>query len=288
LASAIEKACVRFVEKPWGATTLRPWYLSPTPSALIGEICYERLDDLAAPSTLLLKLLFTRTPLSIQVHPNDDYARAHGESNGKTEVWYVLHAEPNAKIALGLSRDLTRSQLRNAIADGSIADLISWIPAKDGDFISIPAGTIHAAGAGLVLAEIQQRSDKTFRILDQEHKRDLHIEDAVAVAVLGPPERSEPPRVLTRERILLVENEHFTLEKITLPINTNWNVRAIHETWVLMINGRLSSRDQEFGNGDALYLESVTCTLKVGSSGATCLVAYHGQGVLADLLQQSP
>jgi mannose-6-phosphate isomerase len=288
LTSVIEKAGVRFIEKPWGATTLRPWYLALTPSAVIGEICYERQDQAAPTSTLLLKLLFTATPLSIQVHPNDAYALAHGQPNGKTEAWYVLHAEPSAKIALGLSRVLTRLQFRNAIADGSISDLISWISVKAGDVISIPAGTIHGAGAGLVLAEIQQRSDTTFRILDQLHKRDLHIEDAVAVAMPGPAPRSIPPRSLSGERVLLEESEHFILEKISLPANTDWTLRAIHETWLLIIDGRLWNCDKEFTAGDALYLEDVISSLRVDSAGATCLLAYNDQSVIADLLQKSP
>src|SRR5207247_461750 len=107
----------------------------------------------------LLKLLFTAQPLSIQVHPDDTLARSIGLPNGKTEAWYVLSAAPGARIALGLKRALTAVQLRAAIGDGSIAQVVQWRPVAKDDVIFVSAGTIHAIGAGLVVAEIQQRSD---------------------------------------------------------------------------------------------------------------------------------
>ena len=139
----------------------------------------------AAPS-LLLKLLFTNQPLSIQVHPDDAYAQSIGLPNGKTEAWYVLSAAPEAKVALGLKRRLTPQQLRQAIDDGSISDLVVWQAVSAGDTIFVPAGTIHAIGAGLVIAEIQQRSDATFRLFDHGRGRELHIDNAIAVADAGP------------------------------------------------------------------------------------------------------
>ena len=94
------------------------------------------------------------------------YAQSMGLPNGKTEAWYVLSATPEAKVALGLKRRLTPQQLREAIDDGSISDLVVWQAVSAGDVIFVPAGTIHAIGAGLVIAEIQQRSDATFRLFD--------------------------------------------------------------------------------------------------------------------------
>ncbi len=139
-----------------------------------------------ADPSLLLKLLFTSQPLSIQVHPDDAFAHSMGLPNGKTEAWYVLSATPEAKVALGLTRRLTPQQLRTAIGDGSIADLMMWRSVSARDVISVPAGTIHAIGAGLVIAEIQQRSDTTFRLSDSGRGRELHIENAIAVAHAGP------------------------------------------------------------------------------------------------------
>ena len=155
---------------------------------------------------LLLKLLFTSQPLSIQVHPGDAYARSMGLPNGKTEAWYVLSAAPEAKIALGLKRRLTKQQLRHAIDDGSISDLVVWQAVCAGDTVFVPAGTIHAIGAGLVIAEIQQRSDATFRLFDHGRGRELHIEDAIAVADAGPADFHVTPSRLTDSRTLLTSN----------------------------------------------------------------------------------
>ena len=98
----------------------------------IGEIWYERSGPAAAAPSLLLKLLFTSQPLSIQVHPDDAYAQSIGLPNGKTEAWYVLSAAPEAKVALGLKRRLTPQQLRHAVDDGSISDLVVWQAVSSG------------------------------------------------------------------------------------------------------------------------------------------------------------
>ncbi len=149
-------------------------------------------------SLLLLKLLFTSQPLSIQVHPDDAFAHAMRLPKGKTEAWYVLSAAPEAKVALGLSRRLTPQQFRDAVDGGSISDLVAWRPVSANDVIFVPAGTIHAIGAGLVIAEIQQRSDVTFRLFDYGRKRELHIESAIAVADAGPADIQVRPNTVYR------------------------------------------------------------------------------------------
>ena len=148
----------------------------------VGELWFERADKDAPTPALLLKLLFTSEPLSIQVHPDDTYARAMGMPNGKSEAWYILSAEPDAQIGVGLKHQVTPQQLRASIQNGSIAELIHWRPVAKGDVIYIPAGTIHAIGAGIVLAEIQQHSDATFRLFDYGRQRELHEDNGVAVA----------------------------------------------------------------------------------------------------------
>src|SRR5512140_2234870 len=116
---AIERACTLAQPRPWGVADLRPWSDAGHEGVRIGEIWYERPGKPAASSSLLLKLLFTSEPLSIQVHPDDAYARSMGLPNGKTEAWYVLSAAPGAKVALGLKQQLTQQQLREAVHDGS-------------------------------------------------------------------------------------------------------------------------------------------------------------------------
>src|ERR1700744_263008 len=114
----IEHAMIRVVDKPWGSADLRPWNTLHD-GAAIGELWFERSDPNASPPALLLKLLFTTAPLSVQVHPDDAFARSVGLDHGKTEAWHILSATPDAKIATGLRRRLTPPQLRLSIEDGS-------------------------------------------------------------------------------------------------------------------------------------------------------------------------
>ena len=151
---AIEHAAVQVVRKPWGVADLHPWSSIEGSGDRVGELWFERTDRSAQVPALLLKLLFTSEPLSIQVHPDDAFARTVGLPNGKTEAWYILSATPDARIGVGLKRHLAPGELRTAIKNGSIASLVDWRSVKKGDVIFIPAGTIHAIGAGIVLAEI--------------------------------------------------------------------------------------------------------------------------------------
>src|SRR5881275_1008184 len=139
---AIEHAAVQVARKPWGVGDLHPWSSIDVAGDPVGELWFQRTHKHAAIPALLLKLLFTSEPLSIQVHPDDAYAQSIGLPNGKTEAWYVLNAAPGAKVALGLKQQLTQQQLRAAVEDGSIADLIVWRTVLPDDVISVPAGTI--------------------------------------------------------------------------------------------------------------------------------------------------
>ena len=161
---AIEHASVQVVRKPWGVSDLRPWSDIEVSGGAVGELWFHRQDQTAPVSALLLKLLFTSEPLSIQVHPDDAFARSIGLPNGKTEAWYILSALPDARVAVGLKRRLSPDELLASIRNGSVADLVQWRPVIEGDVVFVPAGTIHAIGAGIVLAEIQQHSDATFRL----------------------------------------------------------------------------------------------------------------------------
>src|SRR3978361_1552236 len=180
----IELALVRPVLKPWGRKDLQPFYGDGAGQS-IGDLWFTRSPD-APHSALLIKLLFTSQPLSIQVHPTDVFARSMGLPNGKSEAWIIVDATPGASVALGLLKPLAQSELRAAIENGSISDLVAWRPATIGDVFDVPAGTIHAIGAGLILAEIQQNSDTTFRLFDFGRGRDLQVDAAIATAEAGP------------------------------------------------------------------------------------------------------
>lgn len=281
----IEHARAHAVPKFWGVADLRPWSKARHDDGAIGEIWYERSDKAAADPSLLLKLLFTNQPLSIQVHPDDAFARAMGLSNGKTEAWYVLSATPEAKVALGLRQSLPPKEFRKAVDDGTISNLVVWRSVTAGDVIFVPAGTIHAVGAGVVIAEIQQRSDVTFRLFDYGRQRELHIGSAIAVANAGPAESQVPPVHLTDERTLLVVNPHFVFEQISLPPNSDWSLEAGRETWILILGGDANAGPFDVAKGDAIFAQSDCVELLAGNAGLVGLVAYTGGDSVPDLLQ---
>ena len=175
-----------FHERIWGTTKLGPWFpdarvkAGPFP---IGEVWFETQEI-----PLLVKFLFAADRLSVQVHPDDAYARFHHSSPGKTEMWHVLAAQPGAKIAAGFREPVISEQARAAALDGSLIHLLEWFDARPGDTFFIPAGTVHAIGAGLTICEIQQRSDITYRFYDYGRKpeRELHLDRALAVGKLAP------------------------------------------------------------------------------------------------------
>src|ERR1700732_535853 len=134
---AIEHASVRVVHKPWGVADLHPWSGIDGSGDSIGELWFQRADRNAPTPAVLLKLLFTSEPLSIQVHPDDAFARSVGLPNGKSKAWYVLSATPEARVGLGLKMRLAPGELRAAIKNGSIAGLVDWRSVKKGDIIFI-------------------------------------------------------------------------------------------------------------------------------------------------------
>jgi mannose-6-phosphate isomerase len=282
----IEHAIVRTKSKPWGSIDLRPWSQASTTDGPIGELWFER-PGLTAPKTaLLLKLLLTTESLSIQVHPDDAFARSIGLSNGKTEAWYILSAVPGAQVAVGLNYPRSATELRTAITDGSIANIVHWHPVSKGDVIFIPAGTIHAIGAGIVLAEIQQHSDATFRLFDYGRQRELHIENAVAVATAGPCKPQSPAERLSGARMVLTVNPHFALEQIDLAPGSIWTIDAPKETWLLAIEGHAQLGLTTLSLGDAVFLEADHAEIKVGADGMKALLAYPGPNVNPDALRE--
>jgi mannose-6-phosphate isomerase len=272
----VEHAHAHTLSKPWGVVDPRPWSNAGDGATTIGEIWYERTDAMAVPPSLLLKLLLTNQPLSIQVHPDDAYAKSTGQPAGKTEAWHVLSAVADAKLAVGLKRRVSSQQLRHAIDDGSISELVAWHPAHSGDTILVPAGTIHAIGGGIVIAEIQQRSDITFRLFDHGRGRELHLEGALAVANAGPANFLVRPTRLTNARTLLVSNAYFTFERINLMPDSNWCLEAEPETWTLVVSGGARVASKAITIGDAIFAQSDHVNIRASRSGMVALVAYAG------------
>lgn len=142
---------------------------------LLGEACTDH-----SRFPLLLKFLFPRAKLSVQVHPDDIGAKAIGQPCGKTECWYVMAAEPGAQVALGLKPGVTRTQVETAINDVQLEPLMNWLDVNPGELIYVDAGTVHAIGPGSILLETQQNSDTTYRLYDYGRGRELHIQQGLA------------------------------------------------------------------------------------------------------------
>ena len=191
-------------ERVWGRKNLAPWFPdSPKP---IGEAWYLAGHEMP----LLVKMLFTSERLSVQVHPDD------GEDGprGKTEMWHIVDAEPGATIALGFREPITRERLLESTKTGEIEQLLNWVPARAGDTFFVPAHTVHAIGAGIVLFEIQQNSDVTYRLWDYGRPREIHVEKAAPLSDLGVhPGAAE--RVMVGEGCWeLARSKHFVTELI--------------------------------------------------------------------------
>jgi mannose-6-phosphate isomerase len=193
-------------EKVWGRKRLAPWFADSTEP--VGEAWYEAAHELP----LLVKLLFTSERLSIQVHPDD----GEGVPRGKTEMWHILEAEPGARIALGFREPVTPEQLANACLTGEIEELVNWFPVKAGETYFTPAHTVHAIGAGIVLCEIQQNSDVTYRLWDYGRPRELHLDQGLRVSDTGVHPGPVEPRPLGDGHALLVESRHFVTESVRL------------------------------------------------------------------------
>jgi mannose-6-phosphate isomerase len=187
----------------WGYRDLRPWYDHVAEGDSIGEVwltgdqCLvatgphagKKLGDLfheapvqllgpGAPTTdspLLIKVLFAREKLSVQVHPDDKMAQKYGDPRGKTECWYALAAGPEAKVALGLRPGVTLDQVRAGIHDGTLEESLNIVQVVAGDLIFVDAGTVHAIWPGAILLETQQNCDLTYRMYDYGRPRVLHI-----------------------------------------------------------------------------------------------------------------
>lgn len=193
-------------EKVWGKTRLMPWY--PDSERPIGEAWF--LSDRDLP--LLVKLIFTSERLSVQVHPDD------GEDGprGKSEMWHILNAEPGATIAIGFREPITRQRLLESTRTGEVEALLNWVPVKAGETYYAAAHTVHAIGAGIVLCEIQQNSDVTYRLWDYGRPRELHVDKAVPIADLGVHPGAARPVPLGPGREELVRSKHFVTELVRL------------------------------------------------------------------------
>ena len=177
---------------------------------------------------LLVKFIDANDRLSVQVHPDDTYAAAHENGSlGKTEMWVVLDAEPDAKLVYGIRPGVTKERFAQAVGDGQVAECLNEVPAHKGDVFDIPAGLVHAIGKGLIIAEIQQNSNTTYRVYDYDrtdaagNKRPLHVDKALDVmdfqgGGIPKPLSLSASNGLGAVQALLVLNRYFAVERLEL------------------------------------------------------------------------
>jgi mannose-6-phosphate isomerase len=255
MTASIRRIEPKFVERVWGRSDLSP--LFGQQDRKIGEVWFP-LDE---SFPLLVKFLFTDERLSVQVHPNDEYAMAQEKSRGKTEMWHVLSAASDASIALGFRQSLRPGELRSAVADGSVEKLLHWIPVSAGDTYFVPAGVVHALGAGVVLCEIQQNSDVTYRLYDYGRPRELHIEKALAVADLNPYDGVRP---------MPVRCDQFTTE--LLRVHGSQVSELAQEHLLIPVAGRGSFNGQPFAAGEAWHVPAGEGAIAIESATPTTVL----------------
>jgi len=225
-----------FLEKVWGSTNLLPWYPNPGQTK-VGEVWFQ------ADLPLLVKFVFTSDRLSVQVHPNDDFAREHENSRGKTEMWYIMRADPGARIAIGFRESISRERLREASLSGEIEQLLNWLEVQAGDAFFIPAGTVHAIGGGLAICEIQQYSDVTYRLYDYGRPRELHLDKGIQVSLT---EASSPKSVM-----LPIDCQYFHTELARTTSSLLYKPEPERFHIVIFISGAGSIAGRQFQEGEA-------------------------------------
>lgn len=250
----------RYTARVWGTRKLTPWFSDP--EVPTGEVSF----DVSPEFPLLVKFIFTEERLSIQVHPGDAYARTHANARGKTEMWHILAAADDARIALGFNAHYTGAQVREAVQSRTIEDLVNWIPVHPGETYYAPAGTVHAIGAGLKLCEIQQNSDVTYRLYDYGRPRELHLEDGLSVAKFQP---------FDGRRSLPLHCEHFTTEELSYTQPITYLPQLPRDHLLIILDGSASLAGQELKPGQVWHIPKDSPALAlIPSAGLRMLRTY--------------
>lgn len=241
---------------------------------------------------LLVKLLDANRELSVQVHPQDDYALAHeGNELGKTEMWVIIHAEEGAQIILGVKNGTTKDEFRQAILDGTLDQHLHFLPVKTGDHVCVPAGSIHAILDGIIIAEIQQNSNTTYRVYDWNRvgvdgkPRPLHIDKAMDVINFSQVEPSICTPVVVHEEDgirceLLCHNQYFTVERVILDAGSTFTGNCDGSTFEMW--GTLEGEVvvSSLANGCDVALPAVQFSLLPAAMGSFSIAAVKPSIVL--------
>ncbi len=244
-----------FRTRIWGFHDLAPWFDYKTDGEPIGEVwltgemCKAATGEFAGESLraitdaqgpellgtalgdgefpLLVKMLFPKEKLSVQVHPDDAMAREYGAPRGKTECWYALDAEPGAQVALGIREGVTAEEIRAAIKAATLEDLLQMVPVQENDMLFVDAGTVHAMGPGVVILETQQTSDLTYRMYDYGRPRELHLDKSLEAMRLKTRAGKVPPQRKNGHTVL-IDEKYFEIER--------WSLKAGDDAGALTAN----------------------------------------------------
>lgn len=229
--------------------------------AVLGTNC-ERFENFP----ILIKLIDAKDNLSVQVHPNNEYAlRVEGEY-GKTEMWYIVDCDEGATLLYGFKNEISKDEFAKRIADNTLLEVTNAVPVKKGDVFFIEAGTLHAIGKGILIAEIQQNSNTTYRIYDYGRvgndgkPRELHVEKAKDVTALRPAKAYPETEIIAKDGYtekLLSSCEYFTT--YALEVNDKATLTADEKSFnsilILEGSGRLSGESEiEFKKGDSIFV----------------------------------
>lgn len=231
---------------------------------------------------VLIKIIDAKNNLSIQVHPDDEYAKRVEHEFGKTEIWYVLDAEDDAQLIYGFKNKISKEEFRKAIENNTLPDILNSVKVKKGDLFFIEAGTVHAIGKGTLIAEIQQNSNSTYRVYDYGRlgkdgkPRELHIDKAVDVTVTEPPKygtkpQGEPESISGGKKQLLTKCDLFTVYRYDCESEITLNADSSSFNHILIIDGSGKINSREFKKGDSFFVPAGFGEYKIEGSAEIIL-----------------
>lgn len=215
---------------------------------------------------LLIKFIDAEDNLSVQVHPDDEYGLKNANSLGKTEMWYIIDAKPGARLVYGLKKNCTVDEFKKAIENNTVESKLNYVNVKKGDVFFIPSGLVHAIGSGILLAEIQQNSNITYRVYDYNRvgkdgkPRELHINDALNVIVNRTQDEIEKIQFSTnvKNATTLASCEYFTVDKFNIDGCSRFSTNVESFNSLLCLNGQgfieYNNEKYPISKGDSYYV----------------------------------
>ena len=250
-------------------------YIARHGEKILGTNC-KRFKDFP----ILIKFIDAHENLSVQVHPSDNYALIHEKQLGKSEMWYILDAEENSFVYCGFKKEISREKFAESIKNNSLIEILNAVPVRRGDAIFIPAGTIHAVEKGVLLAEIQQNSNVSYRIFDYGRNRPLHIAQALDVTNL------KPSTLRGENYPHLAACDYFVVDKLTLDGKILSEARGVvdEKTFLSVLilggEGKIFCGDEEifYRKGDSLFLTAGAGEWKIFGSCDAILTTVPDNG----------